>query len=68
MRELLQGVVEARQRSGDDRVRYLCGLELFGPDDRADLPDELHPNHAGYRRMGERFHKLMLGRDGFLLG
>jgi len=68
MRELLQGVVEARQRSGDDRIRYLCGLELFGPGDRADLPDELHPNHAGYRRMGERFHKLMLGRDGFLLG
>ena len=59
MRELLHGVVEARQRSGDDRIRYLSGLELFGPADRADLPDELHPNHAGYRRMGERFHKLM---------
>lgn len=68
MRELLKGVVEARQKSGDDRIRYLSGLELFGPDDRADLPDELHPNHAGYARMGERFHKLMLGKGGFLLG
>ncbi|MBL6937978.1 MAG: hypothetical protein ISS15_16175 [Alphaproteobacteria bacterium] len=68
MRELLQTVVAARQKSGDDRIRYLCGLDLFGPGDRADLPDELHPNAAGYARMGERFHKLMLGRDGFLLG
>lgn len=60
MRELLKGVVTARQKSGDTRIRYLSGLELFGPDDRADLPDELHPNAAGYIRMGERFHKLML--------
>jgi lysophospholipase L1-like esterase len=69
MRELLQTVVAARQKSGDDRIRYLSGLELFGPADRADLPDELHPNTAGYQRMGERFHKLMLsGKDSFLLG
>jgi lysophospholipase L1-like esterase len=68
MRELLQTVVAARQKSGDDRIRYLSGLELFGPDDRADLPDELHPNSAGYRRMGERFHRLMLAKDGFLPG
>lgn len=68
MRELLQEVVAARGKTGDGHVRYLSGLELFGPDDRADLPDELHPNTAGYRRMGERFHKLMLGKDGFLPG
>jgi lysophospholipase L1-like esterase len=24
----------------------------------ADLPDGLHPNAAGYQRMGERFHRL----------
>jgi lysophospholipase L1-like esterase len=60
MRELLEQVVAARQKSGDGHIRYLSGLELFGPADRADLPDELHPNTVGYRRMGERFHKLML--------
>ncbi|HJW41033.1 MAG TPA: GDSL-type esterase/lipase family protein [Rhizomicrobium sp.] len=60
MRELLEQVVAARQKAGDGHIRYLSGLELFGPADRADLPDELHPNTAGYRRMGERFHKLML--------
>ncbi|MBV9045479.1 MAG: hypothetical protein JO348_12310 [Alphaproteobacteria bacterium] len=67
MRELLQTVVAARQKSGDDRIRYLSGLELFGSADRADLPDELHPNHAGYARMGERFHKLMLTGENALV-
>ncbi len=68
MRELLTEAVTARQGSGDDRIRYLSGLELFGPADRDDLPDALHPNPDGYRRMGERFNTLMLGKDGFLLG
>jgi lysophospholipase L1-like esterase len=36
----------------------LDGLALFGPDDAGDLPDALHPNAAGYRRMGERFHAM----------
>ena len=67
MRELLEAVVAARIKTGDRAIRYLSGLELFGPADRADLPDELHPNAAGYRRMGERFHKAMLGPQGFLL-
>jgi lysophospholipase L1-like esterase len=67
MRELLQDVVTARQRSGDGRIRYLSGLELFGPDDRADLPDDLHPNADGYGRMGERFHTLMLTGGNALL-
>ncbi len=68
MRALLEDVVAARLKTGDRHIRYLSGLELFGPDDRADLPDELHPNTAGYRRMGERFHKLMLTGENSLLG
>ena len=40
------------------------GPELFGPDDVEDLPDGLHPNHAGYQRIGERFHALAFEGDG----
>jgi lysophospholipase L1-like esterase len=67
MRELLEGVVEARVRTGDGAIGYLSGLELFGPADAHDLPDELHPNTAGYRRMGERFHALRLTGEGALV-
>lgn len=64
MRAILERVVAARVKSGDAHIRYLSGLELFNESDAADLPDQLHPNTAGYRRMGERFHKLMLsGRN-----
>ena len=37
MRELLQEVVAARVKSGDGHIRYLSGLELFGPADRVDV-------------------------------
>ena len=67
MRELLAEVVAARVRAGDGAIRYLSGLELFGEADAPDLPDNLHPNAAGYRRMGERFHRLALqGAEGLL--
>jgi hypothetical protein len=63
MRELLEEVVEARVRSGDGHIGYLSGLALFDAPDAPDLPDDLHPNAAGYRRMGERFHAEVL-KDG----
>jgi lysophospholipase L1-like esterase len=68
MRELLAEVVAARVRAGDGAIRYLSGLELFGAADVADLPDNLHPNAAGYRRMGERFHRLALSGETGLIG
>ena len=55
IRELLEIVVTQRQRSGDVDLHYLHGHDLFGADDVGDLPDGLHPNSAGYERMGERF-------------
>jgi hypothetical protein len=68
MRELLTEAVAARVRSGDGAIRYLSGLDLFGEADAPDLPDDLHPNAAGYRRMGERFHRLALQGADSLLG
>ena len=67
MRETLEAVVAARVAADDRHIRYLSGLELFGPADLADLPDELHPNAAGQRRMGERFHTRVLAGPAPLL-
>ena len=67
MRDLLAQAVETRQAMGDANLRYLSGLALFGAADAADLPDDLRPNTAGYRCMGERFHALMLRGEGALI-
>jgi lysophospholipase L1-like esterase len=53
-REIVEDVVRVR---ADPHLQYLDGLALFGPGDASDLPDDLHPNAAGYQRMGERFHQ-----------
>jgi lysophospholipase L1-like esterase len=68
MRAVLEQVVAARARAGDGAIRYLSGLDLFGETDLHDLPDNLHPNAEGYRRMGERFHRLALQGANSLLG
>jgi hypothetical protein len=63
IRELEAEVVAARQPD-DPNLHLLQGPDLFGPDDVGDLPDGLHPNAAGYQRMGERFHALAFQGDG----
>lgn len=63
IRDLLEQIV-AQRSAGDPNLFYLDGRELFGADDLADLPDNLHPNAAGYRRMGERFARLAFGPQG----
>ena len=60
MRAALKNIAQTWQGMGDVNIHYLSGLELFSAKDNADLPDGLHPNAAGYLRMGERFHAKML--------
>jgi hypothetical protein len=55
-RELVEGAVSTRRGQGDTNLHYLSGLDLFGPDDGADLPDGLHPSIDGYGRIAERFY------------
>ncbi|MEV0523481.1 GDSL-type esterase/lipase family protein [Streptomyces sp. NPDC050439] len=65
IREELARIVE--QRSADDpNLHYLDGRELYGEADAAELPlpDQLHPDAATHRRMGERFAKLAFTADG----
>ncbi|WP_177242349.1 GDSL-type esterase/lipase family protein [Amycolatopsis regifaucium] len=47
----------------DPNLRYLDGLELYGEADNAEspLPDDLHPDAATHRLIGERFARLGLG-------
>ena len=57
----------ARQRAADDpNLHYLDGRELYGAADFADLPlpDQLHPDAAAHRRIGERFAALAFGPGG----
>ncbi len=55
VREIMAEVIDTRRDSGDANLHYVDGLALFGADDADDLPDDLHPNAAGYIRIGERF-------------
>ncbi|GHK01391.1 GDSL-type esterase/lipase family protein [Streptomyces sp. NPDC003753] len=56
-----------RQRAADDpHLHHLDGRDLYGEADAAELPlpDELHPDAATHRRIGERFAKLAFTADG----
>jgi hypothetical protein len=64
IRALVAAVVERRRKAGDAHLHLLDGRELFGAADLGDLPDGLHPNNPGYRRMGERFAALAFGAGG----
>jgi hypothetical protein len=55
MRREILAAVEALRSRGDDNLIYVDGLELFGPEDSAHLPDKLHPDAEGYKIMAERF-------------
>ena len=54
-RILLEEIVKKRD---DINLHFMDGLELFNIGDLHHLPDELHPDSAGYRIMGERFARL----------
>ncbi|MFD7426101.1 GDSL-type esterase/lipase family protein [Streptomyces sp. NPDC059818] len=65
IREALSGLVE--QRSADDpNLYYLDGRSLYGERDFAELPlpDQLHPDAATHRRMGDRFAAFAFAPDG----
>ena len=61
LRDALRKIVEQRRAGGDAHLRYVDGLELYGPNDnlRLPLPDELHPDEASHRLIGERFAGLL---------
>ncbi|MFF3918131.1 GDSL-type esterase/lipase family protein [Streptomyces sp. NPDC001852] len=65
IREELARIV--RERSArDPRLHHLDGRELYGEADFGELPlpDELHPDAAAHRRIGERFAALAFAPKG----
>jgi hypothetical protein len=66
IRELIATVVRGRQDAGDTNLFLFDGRELFGENDVADLPDGLHPNAAGYERMGNRFYDFAFAPGGLV--
>ncbi|MEU7245072.1 GDSL-type esterase/lipase family protein [Streptomyces sparsogenes] len=65
IRDELARIVE-RRAADDPNLYYLDGRELYGERDHAEfpLPDGLHPDQAGHRRIGENFARLAFGDGG----
>ncbi len=55
----------ALRAENDPNLHYLNGRELYGEADLAELPlpDQLHPDAATHRLIGERFAGLAFGED-----
>ncbi|MFJ7262055.1 GDSL-type esterase/lipase family protein [Streptomyces globosus] len=65
VREELARVVRERS-AADPHLHHLDGLALYGPADEAalPLPDNLHPDAAAHRLIGERFARIAFGAGG----
>ncbi len=59
MRATLAEIVLTCRASGDERIFYIDGMKLFGPDEMPYLPDQLHPNAAGQSVMAGNFMREM---------
>ncbi|MGP3936457.1 GDSL-type esterase/lipase family protein [Nonomuraea sp. KM88] len=65
VRDELARIVDQR-RADDPNLHYLDGRALYGESDYAEfpLPDAIHPDPAGHRRIGANFARLVFGDGG----
>lgn len=65
----LRAIVD-RRAATDPNLFYLDGRRLYGEADSVSLPlpDDLHPDAATHRVMGERFAQIVFAGDGLLGG
>ncbi len=59
-------LITAQRAKSDPHLHYADGRDLYGAEDYTalPLPDDLHPDTAGYRLIGERFAGLAFGPTG----
>ncbi|MFJ8810870.1 GDSL-type esterase/lipase family protein [Streptomyces sp. NPDC102490] len=69
IRDELSRIV-AQRAADDENLYYLDGRELYGEADAVDLPlpDNVHPDAATHRLIGERFAKLAFADRGAFSG
>ncbi|MGC4859758.1 hypothetical protein [Micromonospora sp. DT68] len=62
--------ITAQRAADDPNLHHLDGLDLYGAADFAELPlpDQLHPDTATHRRIGERFAQRVFSADGPFAG
>ena len=68
MRVEVADAVESFHSRGDKNIYYVDGLKLFDASLARHLPDDLHPDAEGYRRMGENFLKEVFEVQGVKVG
>lgn len=68
MRAEIAKAVEIFRRRGDRNIFYIDGLKLFGPELADYLPDEVHPNAEGYKRLGQNFIREVFEKLGVEVG
>jgi lysophospholipase L1-like esterase len=60
MRVEVEAAVDALRSCGDENVHYFSGLDVFGEDLAHLLPDDLHPDAAGYKALGKNFGDVVM--------
>lgn len=66
MRVEVRTAVHKLRDSGDRGVLYVDGLEIFGPEYEANLPDGVHLDAEGYKLFGRSFYERVV--EGLLSG